>query len=80
NKITVKRKESGAIPNSFYNRIMFNLSNFLGALQYMWGNFYCADLLKNVVHSIDTIQVFAGEKVESDFVEGELGEDQSMRA
>lgn len=33
----------------------------------MWGNFYCADLLKNVVYSIDTIQVFAGEKVESDF-------------
>ncbi len=33
----------------------------------MWGNFYCADLLKNVAYSIDTIQVFASEKVESDF-------------
>lgn len=33
NKIPVKRKESGKIPNSFYNWIMFNQSNFLGALQ-----------------------------------------------
>lgn len=33
NKSQVKWKESGAIPNSFNNWIMFNQSNFLGVLQ-----------------------------------------------
>ena len=32
NKSQVKWKESGAIPNSFSNRIVNNLSNFLGSL------------------------------------------------
>ena len=32
NQVTVKRKESGPIPNSFYNWIVFNQSKFLGSL------------------------------------------------
>ena len=34
NQSPVKWKESGTIPNSFYYGIMFNLSNFLGSLQF----------------------------------------------
>lgn len=33
----VKGKESGPMPNSFYNRIMFNPSNFWGALHFWRG-------------------------------------------
>lgn len=35
NQIQVKRKEPGAIPNSFYNWIMFIQSNFLVSLHHV---------------------------------------------
>ena len=39
--LTVKWKESGTIPNSFYYGIMFNLSNFWGSLHFETASFFC---------------------------------------
>ena len=50
NKSQVKWKESGAIPNSFNYWIVFNPSNFLGALQNPAGiGSFFSILFKNIV-------------------------------
>ena len=48
-------KESGAIPNSFYNRIIFNLSNFWGAVHY---NTVC--LRTNLLNIFQIFNNYAG--------------------